>query len=526
MALTANRKRDAALSRVAKWARDAGQKAEAAAGGPDPDAILAELQKNILGRVVKPGDPDYDKDRKSQNPAVDSHPKVIVYAATQADVRWALSAARQLGWVVTSRSGGHSSAGYSVNNAFVLDTSELDGIMVDEAAMVARVGPGTMLGHLHQTLDAYDLAVPAGLCADVCVAGHMSGGGFGLLARHFGMNLDHVVQVKMALADGRFVVADRLQNPDLFWAARGGTGNQFGTLLEVTYRVERLGDVFGIAVTWPLSEAPGVLAFLQEHYMKRGSVADRRTGTPRFGHMPVLTWVQKADGSGTEQVLLIVGVYDGSRAEALAALEPLLAQGHPTIRKDVVDRYYRLNDSLLDILPGPNGFETKRGKLVAKKMTAPDWEKVVDYFAKSPNPYNIMVLEPYGGAVNAVPMGATAYIHRDCDFNVFIDSFYQDASGYDAAVKWMNDGLALFDPFWNEHMYQNYPFDPEPEFRWYYWGDAYPSLLFVKNKYDPNGVFAFPQGITPYPAGVKRSHAPSRFHDPHIVALPAPPPFP
>lgn len=522
MALIANRKRDAALARVAQWAT----KSSASGAGVDPDQVFAELQKNILGRVIRPGDPDYDKDRKISNPAVDAHPKVIVYAATQADVRWALWAARELGWALTSRSGGHSSAGYSVNDAFVLDTSELNGIMVDEGAMLARVGPGTPLAMLNDTLDAYDLAVPGGLCADVCVAGHMSGGGFGLLSRHLGLNLDHVVQVKMALADGRFVVADRLQNPDLFWAARGGTGNNFGVLLEVTYRLERLGAVFGLGVTWPLDEAASVLAFLQEHYMRRGSVTDRKTGTPRFGYMPVLTYVTKADGSGgTEPVLLVVGVYDGTRAEGLAALEPLLAQGHPTIRKDTVDRYYRLNDSLLDILPGPSGFETKRGKLVNKRLAVADWQKLVDYFKSSPNHYNLIALEPYGGAVNAVPTTATAYIHRDCDFNVFIDSFYPDASQYDAAVKWMNDGLALVDGFWNGHMYQNYPFDPDPEYRWMYWGDSYPSLLFVKHKYDPNEVFRFPQGISAYPDGVKRSNAPSRFHDPHVVALPSPPPF-
>jgi len=490
MALVSNRRRTENLERLRRW------EVTGVPVAKDPYARLAKLQATILGSgtVVMLGDPEYDSDRQLPHAhlPLDARPLAIVHAATIFDVREALAAARDIGCKVTVRSGGHSSAGYSVGNGMVLDLGKLSYVSVDADRERVRVGAGTPLGLVNFTLDAYDLHVPAGICADVAVGGHVQGGGYGFTSRAFGLNLDHVESVLVMRADGRLVVADRKTNDDLLWAMRGGTGNNFGVLLEVTYRTVPLEDVWGFAYTWPLDQAPEVLVAMQRGFM--------RTGPARLGYMPVLTAVTSGGGAPAEtrDVLLFVGVYAGSETDGRHAIAPLLAVGSPhELAVTGMGRIHHLNDALLGMLPGPHGYEVKRSRYVDEPVDRATWQKVVAYFRYRKNPFNLVALEPYGGAINAVPASDCAFIHRAVDFNVFIDSFFDAPEKASAAIDWMNDGLAHFEPFGSGRAYQNYPFAGEHDYRRAYWGEAFARLLEVKRKYDPDDLFSFPQGIKP-----------------------------
>ena len=135
----------------------------------------------------------------------------------------------------------------------------------------------------------------------------------------------------------------------------------------------------------------------------------------------------------------------------------------------------------------------------------------------------MIAMEVYGGAASAVPVGDCAFIHRNVDVDLFIDSFCNASWRYNdeqAAKAWLAGFVAKLEAYGNGHRYQNYPDPTDQEYRWAYWGDAYPSLLWVKQKYDPRNFFHFPQSIDPYSEGVRRSEAPSRFSDPEIVYEP------
>jgi hypothetical protein len=470
---------------------------------------LERLQRRIRGKVVVPGMPEYATARIGNQvyPHLFS-PRIVVYCAVPGDVRVCLEAARHHGWRVTCRSGGHSSAGFSVNDGMVIDVSLMSYVAVDPHRRRAQVGSGTNLGELNAVLGTYGLHVPGGTCDDVGVAGHMMGGGYGFTSRQYGMNCDRVVGVKMMLADGSIVEATMERNPDLLWAVRGGTGNQFGVLLDVTYELAELYDLWGFCIRWDEEHAPEALHALQSGYMRRGA-------SDELGYLAVYTTF------GTKRGLAVVGTYHGPADEGRRELEPLLGIGSAALTIDKVDTYAHLNDELLDVLPGipppPPGqgvYEAKQPGYVVEPLGRDGWQQVIDYYRTTPNPYNIVVIEPYGGEVSRIPADESAFVHRHVDMDFFVDSFWvgaPDGPKREQAEDWLAGYLELVRPWMNGHVYQDYPSRDLAGYRWAYWGDAFPSLLAVKEKYDPDGFFDFEQAITPPPDGVLASDAPARW---------------
>ena len=462
---------------------------------------LVEMTQDFRGQLVFPGSPDYNKDRQG-NPLYPSFPEVIAYCEVPNDVRLCLDWAHVLGLWVTCRSGGHSTAGYSVNSGMVIDTSRIKYVSVDQLAMTARVGAGTDFGHFDTVLNEHRLHVPGGGCPDVCVAGYMQGGGYGFTSREYGMNCDNVLEFTMMRADGTIVTANENDHRELFWAVRGGTGDNFGVLLEVTYRLYPLWKVWGFALVWSLSDAPAVLAELQQNYMM--------TGAPKeLGYQAFL-----ATSKGNK-ACVVLGMFHGSRDDGLAAIKSLQGIGTPTLAIDTVGTYKSLNEGLLyGVLtpPTPTLIEYKQSGYIAETLTEAQWQTVVKYFSTAPNEYALVGLEAYGGAIKAYPSDGNAFIHRNvaCDF--FVDSFFDPqgtVTSQQEALKWLNGFMTLMQPYFNGEVYQNYPVRDLPNFREAYWGSGstFDKLLKVKKAYDPTNFFHFEQSISPASVAAGDTHA-------------------
>jgi len=453
-------------------------------------AEVERLERRLRGSVFMPGMPGYEEAAAPHAaPRWPAFPLLIVFCETASDVRICLQLAQEKELWCVLRSGRHSLANYSTCSGMILDVSRMNSIAVDPVAKTARVGAGANFGLLNATLDGYGLHVPGGTCADVGVAGFMQGGGYGLTSRAFGINSDCVQAITMMLADGTIVVADDKHERDLWWAVRGGTGNQFGVLLDITYKLVELPSVWSFQLRWSVADAPAALDAIQRGYMRGDN--DRNVG-----YLVVMATLDN------EPCLLMLGLYSGSAADGLKALGPLLDVGSPTLN-DSTGSYNDLNDATLAILPGPGGastMEAKRSGYVATTLGVDGWKALVDYFVTTPNPYNIMVLEPYGGATTAVPRDASAFVHRDVDCNFFVDSFW-DPSWPDCdeqtALQWLAGFFGVVEPYLNGEMYQNYPVRDLPDFREQYWAEAFDELLRIKRHYDPDGFFRFEQAITP-----------------------------
>src|SRR3954447_23973816 len=470
----------------------------------DTPPALVKLQERIRGFISVPGMPDYDNAR-AVNPLYPSTPLGVVFCATETDVRLALQCAQAEGWPLRARSGRHSVCGFSgVDDGLTIDVSLMHQVSVDYAARTATVASGANFGTLNAALDIYMLHVPGGTCDDVGIAGHMQGGGYGFTAREYGVNCDCVREVRVMLADGRVIRADREHNAHLHWAVRGGTGGNFGVLLDVTYDLAELYDVWGFILQWPIDQAPKVLTALQEGFMRDGDAP------AQLGYDPVLANIKAADGS-FEQVLVLMGMYHGDREEGMRVIAPLQAIGTPTMPVDAVDTYASHNDGLLNYLlgPGPTGtFEAKRSGYITKPLGEDGWTAVCEYYATTPNPYNIAYIEPYGGRVSAIAPDDCAFVHRAVDMNLFVDSFWNatwpDCHSRDIAWEWVNGFIATFEAYRDGSVYQNYPEKAlDDSYRARYWGENFPTLLAVKEQVDPgpDPVFSYEQAVTPWPAG-------------------------
>jgi len=254
------------------------------------DAQFAEFRKQVIGRIVVASDPDYNSCRGTFMLAFQHFPQIIVYCVGFSDVVACIRFARRVGLHVVCRSGGHSAAGYSVNDEMVLDVGDMNYVLIDPATETALVGAGANMAALNAALDLYQLHVPGGGCGSVGLGGYMQGGGYGFTSLLFGMNCDSVIGVQVALADGRIVTANQHENEDLFWAVRGGTGNNFGVLLEIKYRLRKLGPLWGPGSSGllPLRRTPTPPASrsLSGRLILRARNARKAWGTSPFWFIP------------------------------------------------------------------------------------------------------------------------------------------------------------------------------------------------------------------------------------------------
>jgi len=449
---------------------------------------LADLEAELTGHVVLPNDPDYNTARQESNPAFQAYPQAIVYCASEADVLACIRVAYQFDLWVALRSGGHSTAGYSVNDGLVIDLSEMSGVVLDEAHALVHVLPGTDFDHFNGALNGTGWHVPSGACGSVCVAGFVQGGGYGYTSRAFGIQSDCVDSFRVALANGSIVTASAAQNPDLFWALRGGTGGNFGVVLQVSYRMVRLDQVWAYAISWDAAHAAQVLTTMQASYM--------RSGAPdALGYMMNLGYV------GGQPVYMVQGMFCGSAEDGKAVLAPLLqipsAQllvdttgTYPAMDQYLEDHPYSLPDNLPD-----GACETKASGYIATPLATADWQRIIDYFATSPNPWSLAYLEPYGGAINRYPVAGSAFIHRDVDADLVVDVFWRDPAEREQMEAWLDGFMQLLQPFLNGHVYQNYADSRLQNYADAYWGPAYGPLQAIKQIYDPGNFFRFQQSI-------------------------------
>lgn len=452
---------------------------------------LRELQKRVQGQVLLPTDATYDHARQLTNQAFQSFPQLIVYCEVFQDVWECLAFAQHHDLAVTTRSGGHSTAGYSINDGLVIDTSRLNSVVVDHAARRVTVGPGTNWGHLNATLADYGLHMPTGGCGDVCVAGYMQGGGYGFTSRKFGMNCDNVIEMLVMLASGRIVRANADTNADLFWALRGGTGNNFGVLLQVTYRLHDMPPLWGFGLSWTIDQAPAGLAALQAGFMRSGA-------PPELGYMLFLSF----NGPGNTPVLLMRGIYWGPRKQGHALLSPLTKTGATFDKKhDKVGTYNELNEWLLaSIPPCPDlAREDKQSAIIARKLTMAEWTRICRRLADSSklNTWSTICIEPYGGAINALPRDANAFVHRDADMDFFLDVFWMSEPERVRVQQYLDEFMAMIEPMSNGESYQNYPRASQTDYRKRYWAEQFGRLLAIKRKYDPGNFFHYGQSVRP-----------------------------
>jgi FAD/FMN-containing dehydrogenase len=217
----------------------------------------------LTGRVVVPGDPEYERARQEWNIAIDKYPRAIVYCYTTGDVANAVLWSRRQGVELRIRSGGHNYEGFSVgDNVLVIDTSYMNNVRVNSCEDTVTVQAGTRLLDLYDTLSRHGYAFPGGTCPTVAISGLVLGGGLGLSARYLGLTADSLLGAEMVDANGQVLAVNECSNADLFWALRGAGGGNFGVVTAYKFRLHKVEKITLIQLEW-YNNKPARLAFLR-----------------------------------------------------------------------------------------------------------------------------------------------------------------------------------------------------------------------------------------------------------------------
>ncbi|KAH7263733.1 chitooligosaccharide oxidase [Fusarium tricinctum] len=448
------------------------------------------------------GSQTWAEDGTAYNLRLPFEPAAIAVPTTIAQVSAAVACGSKHGVAVNAKSGGHSytSLGFGGEDGHLM--IELDRLYSVKLAKdgTAKIQPGARLGHVATELwNQGKRALSHGTCPGVGVGGHALHGGYGMVARKYGLTLDLMKGATVVLPTGKVVHCSKTENSDLFWAIRGA-GASFGVVAELefdTFPAPKEMTYFDIGLNWDQNSAAQGLLDFQEF------------GKTMPAEITMQVFVSKSGYS-------IDGSYIGSEANLRKALQPLLTKLNVQVSATTVDWIQLVTHfagANVDVNPTSPSYSAHdnfyASSLTAPELTLAQFKSFVNYISttgKSSSHSWWLQMDITGGIHSAVSKpkpSDTAYVHRD---TLLLFQFYDSVA---QNQKYPTDGFNLIKGLrqsisnslkagtWG--MYVNYPDsqlkgDRATEM---YWGSNLPKLESIKAKYDPKNIFRNPQSIKP-----------------------------
>jgi FAD/FMN-containing dehydrogenase len=451
---------------------------------------ITEFRGALRGTVLTPEDAGYDDARTIWNTMIDKHPALIVRCAGAADVIAAVNFARDQHLVVSVMGAGHNIAGKAVcDGGLMIDLSPMKSVLVDPFAKTARVEPGCTLAEFDHEAQAFGLATPVGYNSTTGISGLTLGGGFGWLSRKYGLTCDNLRAADVVTADGELRHASESENPDLFWALRGGGGN-FGVVTSFEFDLHEVGpEVLSGPLVYPLEQAPEVLRRYREF---AGQAPDEAVAWCVLRHAPPLPFLPE-EWHG-KPVLIIAAFYAGPMAEGEVALQPLRNIGTPIV--DVIGPHpYAAWQQAFDGLLGPGARNYWKSHNFVR-FTDGMIDNFIAYAESMPSPQSEIAIAHLGGAINRRSTDATAYPHRDAEFLMNLHTRWEDPAQDEKCIAWARDMYEAMTPHATGGVYVNFIPEEGGQERAAY-GENYDRLVEVKNRYDPDNLFRLNQNIKP-----------------------------
>ena len=444
---------------------------------------LSTLRSQFRGEILTPESPGYDSARTIWNQMIDRRPAAIARCTGPADVVAAVRFAAEQDLYPAIRAGGHNVAGLAmVDDGLVIDVSGMKGISVDPRARTATAQTGLTWGEFDRETQLHGLATTGGLISTTGTAGLTLGGGVGWLMGRCGLVCDNTLSYEVVTAAGELIRASADENPDLFWALKGGGGN-FGVVTSITYRLYPVTTVISGMLLHPLAKAREVLRFYRDFVL---------AGLPD----ELIVYAASISTPDGMPVIALIPAYCGDDlAEGERLLQPLRAFG-PPIADLVQPMPYVAMQGMIDAA-APFGLRSYWKGTFLRELPDTAIDTFVDFAERCPSPRTFALLEHAHGAVERVAADATAFTNRQYPFDLVLISLWQDAAEDARHIDWTRQFYAAMQP-WSAGLAYVNGLDQDdagriPEA----YGSNYARLCEVKSKYDPGNRFRRNQNIRP-----------------------------
>ncbi len=454
---------------------------------------LAAFGHDLHGRLIRPGEPGYAMAAAPNNARwADVLPLAVAMCADAQDVQRCVAWARDSGTAFAIRSGGHNYAGFSTTEGLLIDVKAMNGVTLDLVNGTATAQGGANNQNIATALRVANFAIPSGRCPTVGVGGLVLGGGWGFAATHAGLTCDSLLATQAVLADGALHRIDTQNAPDLFWAARGAGGGNFGVHTEFTFRLRPVGPVTTFNIVWPPGRAVDLLVALQTMQRDHARIVSTRSKARPLAAGP---------RPGREQIVVeTLGQFWGNANDLRQILDPVLQIAAPHIREIYEMEYWRARDYLLT--DDPNGMYDIRARYVEAALGGDALDAMLGWMGRWPGGAlrqdNMGVLFAIGGAVQDVKPDETAYVHRRANAIFEMEASWSPIDRPDMVSRqrgWLADYYADMQRFLQPRSYVNFPDRDAADWARAYYGDNLPRLSAVKRRYDPRNLFRFPQSI-------------------------------
>jgi FAD/FMN-containing dehydrogenase len=447
------------------------------------DAAIAALRHGFRGSVILAQDADYDAARRVWNGNVDRRPALIARCADAGDVAHAIDFARTHGLLLSVRGGGHSAPGYGVNDGgMVLDLSLMKQITVDPAGRTARVQGGVLWLEMDAATQAHGLAVTGGTVSNTGVGGLTLGGGIGWLGGLHGATVDNLLSAEVVTADGKVRRASETEEPDLFWALRGGGGN-FGVVTEFEFRLHPVGQVLGGMVLHPLDQACDVLHFYRDFVPTLPDAAEAHVGL--------------LNPPGMGPVAAVLMGYNGPIEEGERVLAPLRQFGTP-IADTVGPMSYGERQVMLDEPNAIHGLQRYWRSAFTEELSDALIDELVAAAGRFSSPMNALLMFYIHGAICRRPASATAFSARRPQWDIDAIGCWTDPAESATHIAWVRQLWTRLEPHLLGSVYVNHiTADDQPEKVRASFGENHARLRRIKAAFDPENLFRVNSNIAP-----------------------------
>jgi FAD/FMN-containing dehydrogenase len=457
-------------------------------------AALERFKDTFAGTLMLAGDAGYEDARGIWNGSIDRRPAAIARCRTNADVAAAIRLAREQELEISVRGGGHNFGGYAVcDGGLMIDLSDLRAVTVDPGARRARAGGGATWADLDGATQVHGLAVTGGAISHTGVAGLTLGGGIGWLTAKMGLSCDNLVGAEVVTADGRVLDVSADEQPDLFWALRGGGGN-FGVVTSFEYRLEEVGPLVHLALLfWGADRGAEALQVARDVTM---SLPDGFGALIGGLSAPPAPFVPQEHHFATGVGLLVAGL--GSAEDHARLVDPVRAALPPTFELVTPIPYAELQKMFDE--GNPWGVLAYEKALYLDDLSPEVIRIAAEMIPRKRSPLSFVPLFPLGGAYADVAEDATAFGgSRRARYVFNIAAICPAPDLYEADRAWVREFWEALRPHASgAGSYVNFMAEYEEDrVRAAYGAEKYDRLARVKAEYDPDNAFHLNANIKP-----------------------------